>query len=153
MTGLKVGQQRASVCWTNAYRVIELVVDEVKCQWVGVADSIMERLEESLPPRNLVESPSILTDKGMQLALAEHLGSSGLAQLVASATAVPGPASKHCLTRGSVRHNAVQPVDSRAWRCAQSLSLVVCDVFFRPPAPRCSLWSARRNMTLWASLP
>jgi hypothetical protein len=77
---------------TNAYRVIDLVVDEIKCQWVGVADSIMERLEEGLPPRNLIESPSILTDKGMQSALATHLGSSGLAQVVASATAVLGPA-------------------------------------------------------------
>ena len=77
---------------TNAYRVIDLVAGEIKRQWVGIADSIMERLEESLPPRNLVESPSILTDKGMQLALAAHLGSSGLAELVASATAVLGPA-------------------------------------------------------------
>jgi len=77
---------------TNAYRVIDLVVDGIKCQRVGVADSIVERLEESLPPRNLVESPNILTDKGMQSALAAHLGSSGLAQLVASATAVLGPA-------------------------------------------------------------
>ena len=76
---------------TNAYRAIDLVVDEIKCQWVGITDSIMERLEESLPPRNLVVSPNILAARGMQSALAAHLGSSGLAQLVASAAAVLGP--------------------------------------------------------------
>ena len=77
---------------TNAYPVVDLVVGEIKRQWAGVADAAMERLEEGIPPRNLVESPSILTDKGMQSALAAHVGSSGLAQLVASAAAVLGPA-------------------------------------------------------------
>ena len=38
---------------TNAYRVIDLVVDEIKRQWVGIADSVMDRFEESLPLRSL----------------------------------------------------------------------------------------------------
>ena len=98
----------------NAYRVIDSVVGEIKRQRVGIADSIMERLEESLTPRNLVEPPNILTDKGIQSALAAHVGSSGLAQLVASATAVLGPAFEALLGPLPCVHSAAQPVDSHA---------------------------------------
>ena len=44
--------------------VIDLAVGEIKRQWVGIAESIMEHLEESLPPRNLVASPKYLDRQG-----------------------------------------------------------------------------------------
>ena len=59
---------------TNAYRVIDLVVGEIKRQRVGVADSSMECLEANLHPRNLVESPSTLTDTGHAVGSRSTLG-------------------------------------------------------------------------------
>ena len=49
---------------TNAYRVIDLVVDEIKCQRVGIADSIMECLEGSPPSQELGRVSQYLDRQG-----------------------------------------------------------------------------------------